>query len=83
MRLRTSDISARVIDNETIVLNLPTSRYFTINGVGTRVFELLSDEVSVDELVSTIVDEYEVDPAVARVDIELFVERLRDAGLLN
>lgn len=83
MRLQSTDISARTIGDETIVLSLPSSRYFTITGVGTRLFELLAQDRSLDELVGTIVDEYEVDPATARRDIEAFLDRLRDVALLH
>jgi len=81
--MRSTDVSARTIGDETIVLNLPTSRYFTISGVGTRLFELLAEDTSLEELVGTIVDEYEVDPETARRDIEAFLDRLRDAQLLG
>lgn len=83
MRLQSTDISARTIGDETIVLSLPSSRYFTITGVGTRLFELLAEDTSLDELVETIVDEYEVDPVTARRDIEAFLDRLRDVALLR
>jgi hypothetical protein len=83
MRLRSTDVSARTIGDETIVLSLPTSRYFTITGVGSRLFELLAEDLSLDELVETVVDEYEVDPVAARRNIEAFLVRLRDAQLLH
>ncbi len=83
MRVRLADTSARTIGDETIVLNLPRSRYFTIKGVGVRLFELLAEDRSVDDLVETIVSEYDVDRAVARRDIESFVARLRDEGLVH
>lgn len=83
MRVRSADISARTIGNETIVLNLPRSRYFTITGIGVRVFELLAEDRSVNDLVDAIVAEYEVDQAVARQDVEAFVARLRDEGLVH
>ncbi|PXY37840.1 PqqD family protein [Prauserella flavalba] len=83
MRLRSAELSTRTIGDETIVLSLATSRYFAITGVGTRLFELLAEETSVDALVGTIVAEYDVDDATARRDVEAFVERLRDARLLH
>lgn len=82
MRLRTSDISARTIGGETIVLDLPSSQYFAITGIGSRVFQLLAEEQSLDDLVTTILAEYEVDEATARRDVEMFVDRLRQAQLL-
>lgn len=82
MRLRTTDLSARTIGGETIVLDLPNSQYFAITGVGSRVFQLLGEERSVDDLVAAIVSEYEVDETTARTDVEVFVDRLRQARLL-
>jgi len=82
MRLRTSDISARTIGGETIVLDLPSSQYFAITGIGSRVFQLLAEEQSLDDLVATILAEYEVDEATARRDVETFIDRLRQAQLL-
>lgn len=83
MRLRSTEISARTIGDETIVLSLTSSRYFTVTGVGTTLLELLAEDRSIDQLVTSIVDEYEVEPALARKDIERFVDRLRDAQLLH
>jgi len=83
VRLRSTDISARALGDELIVLSLPTSRYLTITGVGIRVFELLAEDTSLDEVVGTIVEEYEVERAVARRDIEGFLGRLRDVELLH
>ena len=82
MRLRSTDISTRILGDETIMLNLSTSRYFTVTGVGTRIVELLADDTSLAELVGAIVDEYEVDPDNAQRDVSTFVERLRAAELL-
>lgn len=82
MRLRTTDISARTIGGETIVLDLPNSRYFAITGVGSRVFELLAEDRSLDELVTTVLDEFAVDEPTARRDVGSFVDRLRQARLL-
>jgi hypothetical protein len=82
MRLRSTDVSTRTIGGETIVLHLPDSRYFSITGIGSRVFELLGEDRTIDELVDAIVDEYDVDGAMARRDVEKFVDRLRDARLL-
>jgi hypothetical protein len=83
MRLRETDISTRSLGGETIVLSLPTSRYYSITGVGTRILELLREETSIEHVVDAVVAEYEVDPADARRDIEAFIQRLQRAELLS
>jgi hypothetical protein len=82
MRLRSAEISTRTLGGETIVLSLPNSRYFTVTGVGTRILELLVEETSAQDVVGTIVEEYEVDRAAAERDVTAFLARLRDAELL-
>jgi hypothetical protein len=83
MRLRTSDLSARAIDGETIILDLRSSRYLSVTGVGSRIVELLDEERTMDELVDTLSCEYEAPRAVVRTDAERFVAQLGTAGLLE
>jgi hypothetical protein len=83
MRLRTADVAARTIDGETILLDLRGSRYLSVTGVGTRIVELLATETTLDDLVTTIADEYDSGEEVIRTDAERFVGKLRAAGLLE
>ena len=83
MRLRTADVTARTIDGETIILDLRASRYLSVTGVGTRIVELLATETTLDDLVSTIADEYDTGTEAVRADAERFLGKLRAAGLLE
>jgi hypothetical protein len=83
MRVRTKDLSAREMDGELVLLDLVGSRYLAVTGVGVRIFELLAVDRSTNELVRTVVEEYDVDEEVARVDIDAFLQRLRDHHLLE
>lgn len=82
MRVQSTEVSFRMIGDETIVLHLTGSRYYSITGIGSRIFQLLTEERTLDELVAAIVDEYDVSAATARQDIETFLGKLRDARLL-
>lgn len=83
MRLRQSDLSARALPGETIVLDLRTSRYLSVTGTGARILELLAQDRSLDDLVTTVCAEYDADPGLVRTDTRRFVEQLRGAGLLE
>jgi hypothetical protein len=82
MRLRSTEISTRAIGDETIILSLPDSQYFSVTGIGTRIVALLDRDTTLPELVTSITAEYEVDEDTARRDIETFLGRLREARLL-
>jgi hypothetical protein len=83
MRMRSSDVSMRAIGDETILLDLRKSRYLSVTGVGTRIVELLAEDVTFDELVCAIAAEYDSDRSVIESDARRFVEQLRAAGLLE
>jgi hypothetical protein len=83
MQLRQSDLSARAIDGETIILDLRDSRYLSVTGVGTRIVELLATKITLDELVKTLAAEYEADQSAIRTDAQRFLGQLQAAGLLE
>lgn len=48
----------------------------TINEVGVFLWKLLQDEISEDELVKRLLEEYDVDEETARADVAEFIEVL-------
>ena len=55
----------------------------TVNEVGASIWNMLQEEVSLDELVKGILDEYEVNEDVAREDIQEFLATLDKNGILK
>lgn len=54
----------------------------TVNEVGQSLWKMLQEEVSFEELVQGILEEYEVEEAVAREDIQEFLDQLKENGIL-
>lgn len=54
----------------------------TVNEVGVSIWKMLQEETTFEELVSGILDEYDVDENVAREDIQEFLDKLVKAGIL-
>lgn len=54
----------------------------TVNEVGVSLWNMLQEEVTFDELVQGILDEYDVEEDVAREDIREFLDILIDGGIL-
>lgn len=54
----------------------------TVNEVGVSLWKMLQEEVTFDELVNGILEEYDVDEAVAREDIREFLDKIIESGIL-
>ena len=54
----------------------------TVNEVGVTIWNMLQDEVTMDELVQGVLAEYEVEEEVARKDIQEFLDALTQNGIL-
>lgn len=84
MRMRSEGLLSRVIGKEIVVLDLESSRYVTLNGSGTLLYELLrTDDRQRGDLVRALLDEYDVDEDQAARDVDAFVGQLQEAGLLQ
>lgn len=54
----------------------------TVNEVGVSLWKMLQEEVTFEELVKGILEEYDVDEAVAREDIREFLDKIIESGIL-
>jgi hypothetical protein len=72
----------RVIENEAVILNLENGIYYSLNPVGTRLWELFDGKKSIRDLAQVLTEEYDVDPKTAEQDIIALVEDLLQEGLV-
>lgn len=59
------------------------NKLITINSVGEFIYNFLKDDRSFDEVVSAMLEQYDVSEEIARRDAEAFISNLRTAGLLD
>ena len=81
-RLRTDELSWRVIDDEVVILDAHRATYLAVNGVGARLWPALVEGATLDQLAGMLVEAYEIDHARARSDARRFVAALSDQGLI-
>ena len=55
----------------------------TVNEVGVSLWNMLQNEVTFEELVQGILDEYDVEERVAREDVQEFLAALIDVGIIT
>ncbi len=81
--LRSSGVTWRLVDGEVVVLDLVSSRYFSVNGPGSRLWELLDRGASPADLEDALQRAYGLEPERARTDVQTFLGKLVAFGLLT
>ena len=77
----------RQVAGETFLVPLGKAVYdsnglFFLTEVGAFLWDLLEKAESEEELVAAVLAEYDVDEATARADINAFLTKLREMGIL-
>jgi hypothetical protein len=70
------------LQEESVILNLESERYFGLDDVGTRFLTVLTNSESIEAAHQQLAAEYDVDPEALRHDLLALVENLLDQGLL-
>jgi hypothetical protein len=72
----------RVVDNEALLIHLSSGDYFSLDSVGTHIWENIDGSRTVQDLVDLVLAEYNVDRDQAVTDVLSLVEQLADEGLV-
>ena len=76
------DVLISHLQEESVILNLDSERYFGLDDVGTRFLSVLTTSDSIETAYDRLRAEYDVDPEILRADLLALIERLIDQGLL-
>ena len=71
------------LEGETVLLNLQNERYYGLDDVGTRMWQLLAENGDVAAALAQLLKEYDVDAARLEADLATLIGRLAEAGLLT
>ena len=78
-----SHVLVQQIAGESILLNLQSERYFGLDEVGTRIWNLVTTSKSIESAYEALLGEYEVDAEQLRRDVQSLVLNLVENGLLE
>ena len=77
-------VTTNQIEDELVALNLETSFYYGVDGIGTQIWRLLIDEhMTISEVCQKLTAEYDVEAERCRLEVRAFVEQLINAKLLE
>jgi hypothetical protein len=65
-----------------VLLNLQTKRYFSLNETGTRIWEMVQQTTDEETIIATMLNEYDVEEAMARSEVRRILDELIEAQLI-
>ena len=69
------------VDGELMAMSVERGVCYGLNAVGTRIWALIEEPRTIDELCAQLLSEFEVDPAQCRSELVSLIEDLRAEGL--
>lgn len=87
MKIKEDFILRKVADSYVVVpvnkMTLDFNGIINLNETGAFLFELLQKGAERDKLVDKMLEEYDVDREKAEADIDVFIQKVRDADVLE
>ncbi|HSJ33831.1 MAG TPA: PqqD family protein [Acidimicrobiia bacterium] len=73
----------RPLDDGGVVLDAETGAYFELNSTGCQLWEQLGQGNDLDQIAEWMVRQYDIDPSIARSDLDDFIGELRKRHLIQ
>ena len=80
---RNKEVFASEIDEEVVMMNVDTGKYYGMDAIGSRIWELIDEKIQVKKLISTLMEEYDVSEEECRNDVLEFLNELYDQQLVQ
>jgi Coenzyme PQQ synthesis protein D (PqqD) len=77
-----TNVLIRFLDQESVLLNLNTERYFGLDSVGTRMWQLATSAPTIEFAYCQLIEEFDADPETLRSDLSDLLNHLVENGLI-
>lgn len=80
---RSSEVRYRILEGQAVVVRQDVAQVFVLSEVGARVLELLDGKRKLADVRDLLLVEYEVDEAQLEQDLNQYIKRLKEAGIIH
>jgi hypothetical protein len=81
--IRNEETITGQLDSDLVMVDIEKGSYFSLNAVGTRIWELLENPLTVDELCHTLTEEFEVDDDQCHMEVVEYLAEMRKHDLIR
>jgi hypothetical protein len=79
---RTGDVPSAPLEDSLLMMSVELGRYFSLNSVAKRIWEMLEYPTQPAAIVRQLVEEYDVSVETCATQVGDFLKKLRERGLL-
>jgi Coenzyme PQQ synthesis protein D (PqqD) len=81
--VRSSAVIARGLRDQTLLMDMDSERYLTLDPIAAHIWAMLDGSQSVGHITAAIVDEYDAPATTVRADLDALLTELLDLGLVH
>ncbi len=70
------------LGDEMILMNLESGDYIALNGTSADIWKLAENEANMDTIIDRLMEQYEVDKEVCKIETIACVKKMAEKGLL-
>jgi hypothetical protein len=71
------------LDGEMVLLNPTSATYFSLNQIGTSIWQMLADRAAIGDICRALADRHHLPHDQVMSDLTPFIEELLEAGLIR
>jgi len=68
---------------EKVMVDFEQGKYFMIKGVGNDIWDMLADDVAVEDIIKKLLAEYEVTEEICAAEVLDFLNNLENIGMIK
>ena len=80
---RNKEMVTSNIDGEIVMMSVESGEYYGLDEIGSRIWEIIENKIKVDELITRLLDEFEVDKTICENDTLDFLNELLSKNLIS
>lgn len=78
-----SGLDSTYMDDEIVMMDISKGKYYGFNSVGSRIWELIEKQLSVREVISILIKEFDVDAKTCEDAVLIFLSKLYNENLIT
>ncbi|WP_434798687.1 lasso peptide biosynthesis PqqD family chaperone [Terrisporobacter vanillatitrophus] len=77
------DIDTTDLNGDLVMMDLEEGRYFSLNSVGSRIWQLIEEPIEVNKIIDSLLEEYDTNRNECEENVLEFLEKLNDSKIIS